>query len=223
MPDFDLAFQDRSSPAYAEIEKVIPDLHEFTVAMWLRTSDTNPGVPLSYACMDSGKKQDNALVIQDPSGINLIINSQTAFLGVDINDGFWHHFAVNWHSATGKWNVFLDGSKFKASTSSFQKDQVIRGGGVMIAGQEQDDIGGGFNAEESFLGDISQMNVWSRVLSDNEIYNLAQTCDRAQGDVVAWPDFRENLFGVYSVTPQSYACRCKFCSYVISIVYFGMQ
>jgi len=99
--DFDLAFQERVTDSYAEINKIIPDINQFTVALWVRTSDGNPGVPLSYACEDGGKVQDNALVIQDCGGVNLIINNITAFLSVDINDGYWHHFAVTWQSSTG--------------------------------------------------------------------------------------------------------------------------
>ncbi|KAK3736370.1 hypothetical protein QZH41_006145 [Actinostola sp. cb2023] len=206
-PDFDLAFQDRSSAAYAEVEKIIPDIRQFTVAVWLRTTDSKAGVPLSYAVRDGGIIQDNALAIQDCSGLNLIINNKTAYLGVDINDGAWHHLAVTWQSNSGIWKTFLDGASIKTSPTPFQQNHVIRGGGVMVAGQEQDEIGGGFNSEESFIGDMSQMNLWSRVLTDNEVYNLAQTCEHTQGDIVAWADFRESLFGVYTVTPKSYACE----------------
>lgn len=100
--DFDLAFQDRFSDGHATINKVIPDVTQFTVASWVRTADINPGTPLSYACKDGGKVQDNALVIQDMGGGNLIINNNTVFLGIDINDGSWHHFAVTWQSSSGK-------------------------------------------------------------------------------------------------------------------------
>lgn len=57
------------------------------------------------------------------------------------------------------------------------------------------------------------MNVWSRVLTNNEIYNLAETCDHAKGDIASWADFREDLGGAYDITPKSYVCECKSCCY----------
>lgn len=208
--DYDLSFHDRISVAYSKAHKVIPDIRELTVALWLRTTDSNPGVPISYAVKDGAIVQDNALALQDCGALNVIINNKTAYTGISISDGNWHHVAITWQSGSGIWSAFLDGSRVRTSSTPFQQSQVIRGGGVLMSGQEQDEIGGGFNAEESYIGDISQMNIWKRVLSNNEVYNLAQSCDHARGDVVAWADFREDLSGVYTITPKSYACQCKY-------------
>lgn len=94
-------------------------------------------------------------------------------------------------------------------SQAFQSGAVIRGGGVMVLGQEQDSLGGSFSPEEAFTGDLSQLNVWDKVLSPQDIYNLVQSCYGKQGNVKAWADFREGLQGVYVLTSKPFACLCK--------------
>ena len=96
------------------------------------------------------------------------------------------------------------------STEAFQKGQVIPAGGVFVIGEEQDSVGGEFNPEESFYGDLSQLNVWNRQLSANEIYDLALSCRHDLGNVVAWSDFTNNTHGNILKVQPSLACDCKY-------------
>ena len=180
-----------------------------TIAFWMRTSDTKPGTVISYATNISYIVQDNAFALQDYASFVLFVNNRTVFTGLRANDGQWHHVAVTWESAGGTWHAYKDGIKIKSSSLPFQQGEIITGNGVLILGQEQDDLGGGFNTEENFIGDVSQMNVFDYVLSENDIYNLVYSCDYVKGNVAAWADFREQLFGEYHVTDKSYVCDCK--------------
>ena len=189
----------------------------------MRTSDRQPGTVISYATKVGNILQDNALALQDYSGFNLFVNNKTVYTGLKVNDGQWHHVAVTWESARGKWLSYKDGVEIKSSTQAFQQGEVITGGGVLILGQEQDELGGGFNTEENFIGDVSQLNIFDYVLSANDIYNLVYSCDYVKGNVAAWSDFRERLFGTYYLTDQSYACDCEcivliWCSSYLMIV-----
>lgn len=98
---------------------------------------------------------------------------------------------------------------FLRYNEAFQSGAVIRGGGVMVLGQEQDSLGDSFSPEEAFTGDLSQLNVWDKVLSPQDIYNLVRSCRAEPGNVKAWADFRVGLQGVYVLTPKSYACDCE--------------
>ena len=208
-PDYDLSFASRVGKSLSEAKKPIPDLSALTVAFWMRTSDKNPGTVLSYATLDGGIVQDNALTLQDYSSLNLVVNNVTQYVKISAADGQWHHVAVTWDSSSGAWFSYFDGREAARSSEPFQQGKVIRGGGVLLLAQEQDEIGGGFNTEECFIGDLSQLNVWSYVLSADQIYNLALDCNNFQGDLLVWADFREALDGNYAVTPTSYACDCK--------------
>ena len=182
------------------------------MAFWMRTKDNNPGTVLSYATMDGIKLQDNALALQDYASFNLFVNNVTTYTGLKVNDGQWHHIAVTWESASGTWNAYKDGVKVRSSSTPFQSGEVIRGGGILVIGQEQDDLGGGFNTEENFIGDLSQLNLWDNVLSENYIYNLAFTPEGDSGNVAAWSDFRQSLHGEYHATTKAYAIDCKYSS-----------
>jgi len=62
----------------------------------------------------------------------------------------------------------------------------------VVIGQEQDVVGGGFNAEESFIGEISQLAMFDYALSSDEIIELATpqnaSCAVAYGQLLSWTD-----------------------------------
>jgi len=61
-----------------------------------------------------------------------------------------------------------------------------------LAGQEQDAVGGGFNAEESFVGELSQLVMFDYALSADEVSELAKPqdgrCAQAYGQLLSWSD-----------------------------------
>ena len=69
------------------------------------------------------------------------------------------------------------------------------GDGVLVLGQEQDDKGGAFSANEAFVGNMTQLNVWDRTLSALEIRTLMVSCSDYTGSLYAWPDFLAGLKG----------------------------
>ena len=62
----------------------------------------------------------------------------------------------------------------------------------MFVGQEQDAVGGGFNVEESFVGEMSQMVVFDYALSPDEVAELATpqkgSCAAVYGQLLSWTD-----------------------------------
>ncbi|XP_051897285.1 C-reactive protein-like [Pristis pectinata] len=62
----------------------------------------------------------------------------------------------------------------------------MTGGGVVILGQEQDQVGGGFDAEQSFVGELSQVNLLDRVLGQREIGEINRGCGCLGGNVIDW-------------------------------------
>ena len=66
---------------------------------------------------------------------------------------------------------------------------VIPGGGVLVLGQEQDELGGGFDLSQSFRGQMTGVQLWNFVLPRDEIKQLQTSCQNAQGNVLAWSDF----------------------------------
>ena len=77
-------------------------------------------------------------------------------------------------------------------------------------GQEQDAVGGGFNVEESFVGEMSRFVLNDYIMSSSDIHKLAQPvndtrCRNAAGTVLSWTDAFYNVFGSLLVSNRS---RC---------------
>ena len=86
--------------------------------------------------------------------------------------------------------VYVNGSlKYTSKVDVLQGH--FPGGGVWIIGQEQDKVGGGFDVPQAFGGELTEVNVWDRVLSPAEINNLASSCasNNMQGNYLAYSDF----------------------------------
>ena len=66
------------------------------------------------------------------------------------NDGLWHHFCFTWESAAGSRYIYKDGSLEKTGYG-LNKGHVIRAGGTLVLGQDQDSLGGSFDASQSFV------------------------------------------------------------------------
>lgn len=66
----------------------------------------------------------------------------------------------------------------------------------MVIGQEQDIIGGRFSASESFLGEITYIDFWSKMLTHEDIKNNMHSCtDDVFGDLYGWPEVQDYIEG----------------------------
>lgn len=72
---------------------------------------------------------------------------------------------------------------------------MIRGGGALVLGQEQDSVGGSFSENESFFGEMTGVNIWDHVISNGEIRRLSKLCWTEAGNVLQWSDFRAHVKG----------------------------
>lgn len=73
----------------------------------------------------------------------------------------------------------------------------------MVLGQEQDSIGGGFDAAEGFAGQMAGFRVWNRVLSTSEVEGVAEGRGVPRGVVLDMQDIKEVHGEV-----QQVACEC---------------
>lgn len=69
-----------------------------------------------------------------------------------------------------------------------------------MLGQDQDRVGGGFNAAESLIGHLTQVNVWDYNLGAEKVNGLATLCkDQAEGNVMYWGQFQSGVEGKVQV------------------------
>ena len=58
-----------------------------------------------------------------------------------------------------------------------------------MLGQDNDDLGGGFDKKQSYSGSFSEFNVWDKALGPMEVRQLAECSSVSQGNLPA----KENL------------------------------
>jgi hypothetical protein len=92
------------------------------------------------------------------------VNDDTAIA----DDHLWHHYLLTWQSSDGALKLYRDGVLIH-STSGIQTGHSIAGAGAVVLGQDQDSIGGGFDATQAWEGELDEVRVYSRVLSPAEV------------------------------------------------------
>lgn len=189
---FRLSFPTRTNYMYAVVKQHIPKLHAFTICMWLRSAERGIGTPLSYAVSD----QPNEVVLLQGlrTPIELLINDKVAQLPLNITGGSWQHVCVSWSQKGGSWQAY-QGGKLRGEGHSLAAGHHIRPGGVLILGQEQDSVGGGFDSTQALVGELSQVGVWDRVLSANQVSSLARCGRVTQGGVTLWTESKIEVHG----------------------------
>ena len=67
----------------------------------------------------------------------------------------------------------------------------------MVIGQDQDEVGGKFDPDQSWIGKVTGLNVWGTVLSDSDIQAQFHNCHVTAGSVVMWSQLyaEESLHG----------------------------
>ncbi|KAK2833642.1 hypothetical protein Q5P01_017531 [Channa striata] len=226
-----LFFPSASAENYVTFSSSLPDLHEFSVCLWLRVEASYVGTLLSYATDDN----DNQLVLygrnpaafsksfqgyssstSEPSHASSLFSpSSSPSLDLVIGDPVyrrlptsslldarWHHLCFLWSSIQGRfWHY--NGRRLISSTSNFRKGWEIPGGGSVVLGQEQDTVGGGFDPAEGFVGQVAGFRVWNRVLSPSEVEGVAEGRGVPRGVMLDMEDIKEVHGEV-----QQVACEC---------------
>ena len=81
--------------------------------------------------------------------------------------------------------------------------QEIRGGGFLVLGQEQDSVGGDFSPSDNFIGEMTDLNIWDHVITDQEITHMSKSCLTGVGNVYQWRDFKAHLKGSVQIIKPS--------------------
>lgn len=59
----------------------------------------------------------------------------------------------------------------------------------------KDTLGGHFDASQALVGEVSQFNLWDRVLKPAEVAALADCSSSALGNIAPWTDHDVDVYG----------------------------
>ncbi|XP_067399089.1 serum amyloid P-component-like [Emydura macquarii macquarii] len=122
----------------------------------------------SYATKD----KDNEILLfkPRPGECSLYIGGDVVTFKVPEKTGTspgWEHVCASWESATGIAELWVNGNPLPRK--GLKKGYSTGTQGVVILGQEQDSPGGGFNLNQSFVGEITDVYMWGALLSPQEV------------------------------------------------------
>ncbi|CAL8381647.1 neuronal pentraxin-2b isoform X1 [Gadus morhua] len=190
---FKLSLPQRTNYLYGRITKSLPEMYAFTLCMWVKSS-ASPGIGTPFSYGVPGQANEIVLIEWGNNPIELLINDKVAQLPLAVRDGRWHHICVAWTTRDGQWEAYQDGESV-GSGDNLAAWHPIKPGGVIILGQEQDVVGGRFDAGQAFVGELSQVNLWDRVLKPPEIRSMANCTTYLPGNVVSWLASNVEVFG----------------------------
>uniref|UniRef100_A0A669E9P3 Neuronal pentraxin 2a n=1 Tax=Oreochromis niloticus TaxID=8128 RepID=A0A669E9P3_ORENI len=191
--DFKVSLPLRTNYLYGRIKKSLPEMYAFTVCMWLKSS-ASPGIGTPFSYGVPGQANEIVLIEWGNNPIELLVNDKVAQLPLSVSDGHWHHICITWTTRDGFWEAYQDGERL-GTGDNLAPWHPIKPGGVIILGQEQDIVGGRFDATQAFVGELSQFNMWDRVLRPVDIMGLANCSAYMPGNVVPWIDANVEVFG----------------------------
>ncbi|KAM3825566.1 uncharacterized protein M6D78_015869 isoform 1-T1 [Vipera latastei] len=166
-------------------------LGNFTLGLWIRSSflDSPRMCAVSYS-LKWRQQAEFALFLLSPSGLEFYAKGALLFSSsrVLLLDGSWHHLAVSVSNTPGvaPCQVFVDGESRQAdlSESSGFLWKGLSLGGRLSLGQ----LEGGHGGTSFYAGDLSEVNLWDRALSEFPVKQMAALRNRWKfpGNVVSW-------------------------------------
>ncbi|KAK3754669.1 hypothetical protein QZH41_009119, partial [Actinostola sp. cb2023] len=170
-----------------------------TVGLWVQLNTASTDIfPFSYS---SRVKEREICIRIKSTTVKIYIRNSYVEFGSSLINGYWHHLAITWDNTAGQLNVYVNGSKIGAANK--RSGNVIHKG-ALILGQDQGGYMKSFSSR-SLQGNLTNFNMWNKVLSPVEIASLASDkCSVERGNLVDWRHLRKGrrrfglLQGVYS-------------------------
>ncbi|XP_041843998.1 neuronal pentraxin-1 isoform X2 [Melanotaenia boesemani] len=191
---FQISFPMRTNYMYGRMKRtLLQEIFALTLCLWMKAG-VGPGLGTPFSYSAPGQANELVLIEWGNNPIELLIDDKAVTLPLSLTDGKWHHVCVTWTTRDGHWEAYQDGVQ-RGSGTNLSPWHAIKPGGVFILGQEQDTLGGRFDATQSYVGEMSDVHMWSHVLSASDIYSLASCGSHLRGDVIAWSETEMELHG----------------------------
>ncbi|KAF4070464.1 hypothetical protein AMELA_G00285700 [Ameiurus melas] len=198
-----LSFSGNSKDGYARVEASFPPLSAVSVCLRAQFALHHEDVStlFSYAAPTLTNEFQLRGRLDKPKHhvlLALIIHGKHhSYKAWFPNNGDWHHICVSWRRRDGLWNIYVDGEKRDtASENVLSRD--IYGNGIFVLGQDQDSFGGNFT--EPFLGNMTDLNIWSSWLAEEQIRTLF-TCSQTS-DLTPFFSWEERNLTLHTVVKE---------------------
>ncbi|XP_036388134.1 carbonic anhydrase 6 isoform X1 [Megalops cyprinoides] len=174
-------------------------LQAFTVCAHLRALPGGVHTILSY----SSAANDNELTLTTGYEVGLWVGNEFVNFAHSFHTQDWGSYCVTWASASGRAALWANGEP--QGQQDLQRGYELHRGGALILGKDQDGLLG-ISEVDGFVGYLTDVNVWDRVLSEAEVQQQA-ACGNAgpKGNVLSWGIGQLSLYGGVELA-NNYRC-----------------
>jgi Ca2+-binding RTX toxin-like protein len=137
-----------------------------------------PGSAVEFASYNV-TGNDNQLIFGGQSNGNLTLTIAnkaeyvTDYSVTRLVDGNPHRLSLTWDKTSGTVNVYVDGVIVHAGVYTAAIGANIASGGILVLGQEQDSLGGGFDTKQVYQGVMGDIRIFNDVRTGQEIDQAA--------------------------------------------------
>ncbi|ROI16453.1 Pentraxin fusion protein [Anabarilius grahami] len=182
-----LLFPTKTNTSYVELFPEKPlSLSAFTLCMRVATELQGEREVILFAYRTPQYDELNVWREKGQVSLYLRSSSEAAFFHLPPLSSFHTHLCVTWDSETGLSAFWVDGRR--SLFQLYRKGHSVRPGGTVLLGQDPDKYLGAFDAEQSFIGEITDVKMWDHVLSGSQIKAVYsnQEPDVPKGNVFDW-------------------------------------
>uniref|UniRef100_A0A672JD59 Pentraxin family member n=1 Tax=Salarias fasciatus TaxID=181472 RepID=A0A672JD59_SALFA len=196
-------FPEETNTTYVRLNASVQSFSAVTVCLRFITDLSRSHSLFSLATPSAA----NAFQIRtDPvsSGFIVFVNNRVVrFWGLNYTPNRWHSICSTWDGDSGLVRLWFDSestvSKFAGGTGISEP--------VIILGQDQDSLGGRFQARQSFVGMLSNVHMWDYTLSACEIQNYVDDLNFGLGNVLNWRALEFKATGRVLLEDKMLACH----------------
>ncbi|XP_070546061.1 uncharacterized protein [Ptychodera flava] len=204
-------FPEISISSYVKVIGTLPEMEQTSMCLWVRIPEPIDGhiyTFLSYATDESSNMLCVEYVYEGNGAYNVLLtikNWKNRSRQIP-SSLLWTFWCFTWTlGLSGEYWLYSNGHKInnEEDTTKGDNPMKIEGGGVLILGQDQDEVEGKFNVKQAFQGDMTEFNLWNRFISQQEIQLLMMsTCGIGDRDVIV--SWQWSTFQLFHVSEQEH-------------------
>ncbi|XP_011786856.1 PREDICTED: probable G-protein coupled receptor 144 [Colobus angolensis palliatus] len=185
-----LVFGEKTADRAARLRSPLPELAALTACAHVQWDCASPDPAALFSI--AAPALPNALQLRafaEPGGVvraALVVRGHHApFLAAFRADGRWHHVCATWEQRGGRWALFSDGRR-RAGARGLGAGHPVPSGSILVLGQDQDSLGGGFSARDAFSGNLTDFHLWARALSPAQLHQAQACAPPPEGLLFRW-------------------------------------
>ena len=148
---------------------VLNGLSDITVEFWMQTTSGRNQAILSGA--NAGNDNEILVFLTGSTGLRLHTgessNSYIDWQIPAVNDGLWHHLAVVRDATNDEASLYFDGVSQGVVPTTLSPLTIDTGG--LFVGQDQDSVGGSFDATQALEGTLDELAIFGTALSASDV------------------------------------------------------